>query len=180
MNDTTNAVAPIRKKPPFILISILALMLGVALAVLVFSEGERLPEFTTTPLTTIDGKQLGQRDLQGKVVMVNFWATSCTSCVAEMPHLKQLYQDYRDQGFELIAVAMPYDQRPLVEKFRESRALPFPVVHDENNHHIPRFGRVTVTPTFMIYDRRGNKQYSWIGPMADEKLRKTLSDLLRR
>ena len=57
----------------------------------------------------IDGSTTTLNAMRGRVVLVNFWATSCTSCVAEMPELIETHQRYKDKGYETVAVAMSYD-----------------------------------------------------------------------
>ena len=66
----------------------------------------KAPEVT---FSTLSGKQLALSELRGKVVLVKFWATNCVSCVAQMPDNIENYNKYREQGFELVAVAMQYD-----------------------------------------------------------------------
>src|SRR5215467_11249041 len=57
----------------------------------------------------LDGSKKSTDDLKGKVTLVNFWATSCTTCVAEMPNVMATYEKYRAQGYDTLAVAMSYD-----------------------------------------------------------------------
>src|SRR6478752_8430519 len=57
----------------------------------------------------VHGDQFAMSSLKGKVVLVNFWATSCTVCVGEMPKMVQTFEKYREQGLETVAVAMSYD-----------------------------------------------------------------------
>jgi thiol-disulfide isomerase/thioredoxin len=57
-------------------------------------------------LTDLDGKPIGAETLKGKVVVVDFWATWCGPCVAEMPHMKELYTEYKDKGVEFIGVSL--------------------------------------------------------------------------
>lgn len=64
------------------------------------------PEST---FTLLNGSSLTTADLKGKVALINFWATSCTTCVAEMPVLSATYEKFRGRGYEIIAVAMKYD-----------------------------------------------------------------------
>ncbi|MBX9835884.1 MAG: TlpA family protein disulfide reductase, partial [Burkholderiaceae bacterium] len=88
---------------------------------------------SAAPVSTfvlLDGTNLRTADLRGKVVLVNFWATSCTTCVAEMPDLVATHQKYQAQGFETLAVAMHYDPPSYVVNFVESRKLPFKVAID--------------------------------------------------
>src|SRR5690606_26153841 len=69
-------------------------------------SGEPAPEVN---FTTLDGREINLADLRGQPVLVTFWATTCPGCVAEIPHLKNLYSELGPQGMELIAVAMSYD-----------------------------------------------------------------------
>ena len=80
--------------------------------------------------TLLDGKQMSMADLKGQVVLVNFWATSCTTCVAEMPQLVSTFEKYRGRGYQTVAVAMSYDPPAYVANFAESRQLPFSVAID--------------------------------------------------
>ncbi|MEN9539609.1 MAG: hypothetical protein RLZZ126_1844, partial [Pseudomonadota bacterium] len=57
----------------------------------------------------LDGSRRTTADLQGKVTLVNFWATSCTTCVAEMPKIIATYDKYKARGYDTLAVAMSYD-----------------------------------------------------------------------
>ncbi|MCZ3115109.1 TlpA family protein disulfide reductase, partial [Acinetobacter baumannii] len=57
----------------------------------------------------LSGERVSTAQLQGKVYMVNFWATSCTTCVKEMPDMVRTYQQFKDKGLEFVAVAMSYD-----------------------------------------------------------------------
>ena len=65
-------------------------------------------------MTTINGKSITSKDLLGKVVLINFWATDCTGCIAEMPDLIKTYNKYKNQNFELIAVSMFYDPQKII------------------------------------------------------------------
>jgi thiol-disulfide isomerase/thioredoxin len=82
---------------------------------------------TAAPQSTfvlLDGSQKTTADLKGRVTLVNFWATSCTTCVAEMPEIISTYQKYQGKGFDTLAVAMSYDPPSYVVNFVESRKLP--------------------------------------------------------
>jgi len=120
----------------------------------------RVPEVT---LTTIQGEQLTAADLRGKVVLVNFWATSCATCVKEMPKLVETYRRYRDRGFETIAVAMSYDPPNYVLHYAEKNALPFKVALDPVGAAARAFGDVSLTPTTFVIDRRGTIVKRYVG-----------------
>ena len=88
---------------------------------------------TAAPESTIvllDGSSQTTADLRGKVTLVNFWATSCTTCVAEMPEIIATHQKFNSRGFDTIAVAMSYDPPSYVVNFAETRKLPFKVAID--------------------------------------------------
>ena len=78
----------------------------------------------------LDGSKKSTDDLKGKVTLVNFWATSCTTCVGEMPKVIATYEKYRQQGYDTLAVAMSYDPPAYVVNFAQTRKLPFKVAID--------------------------------------------------
>src|SRR5574344_943051 len=89
--------------------------------------GEATQPAPQTSFLLLDGSSTSTQALQGKVTLVNFWATSCTTCVAEMPDIATTYNKYKDQGFDTLAVAMQYDPPQYVLNFAQSRQLPFKV-----------------------------------------------------
>lgn len=105
--------------------------------------------------TSIQGEKLATADLQGRVVLVNFWATDCAACIREMPHLARTYEKYRERGLELIAVAMRHDPPNYVINYAEKNALPFKVALDPMGELARAFGEVRLTPTTFLIDRRG-------------------------
>lgn len=130
-------------------------LLGIALLGglwFVLNSPDRAPQAT---FATLEGKQIVLADLKGRMVLVNFWATSCPSCVAEMPKLADTYRQFQARGFEVVAVAMPYDLPGNVVGYARKNALPFPVVLDMDGSLASQFGDVQVTPTTWIIDRQG-------------------------
>lgn len=107
------------------------------------------------PYTVLDGTRLNTQALKGKVVLVNFWATSCGTCVKEMPQLMATHEKYRGRGFDTLAVAMAYDPPAAVADFAEQRRLPFAVAIDNTGDIARRFGDVSLTPTSILLDRQG-------------------------
>ena len=114
-----------------------------------------------TTFVLLDGSKTRTRDLQGKVLLVNFWATSCVTCVAEMPELVQTHQKYGPRGYETLAVAMSYDPPAYVVNFKETRGLPFKVAIDNTGAVAKAWGDVKLTPTTYLVNKRGQivKQY---------------------
>ena len=78
------------------------------------------PAAPAATFTTLEGKPITLNDLRGKVVLVNFSATSCPGCVKEMPDLIETYNQYKAKGFEIIAVAMSYDPPSYVVNFTQN------------------------------------------------------------
>src|SRR5690606_23866481 len=87
----------------------------------VFKPAAPTPEAS---FVTLQGEKLDLASLRGKVVLVNFWATSCVTCVQEMPMLVDTHNKFAPQGYETIAVAMSYDPPNYVQNFAETRQLP--------------------------------------------------------
>ena len=112
---------------------------------------------------TLNGERIATADLRGKVVLVNFWATSCVTCVQEMPEIVETYRKYQAKGFETVAVAMSYDPPNYVAHFTQQRALPFKVALDSTGEIAKRFGDVRLTPTTIILDKRGNVIKRYLG-----------------
>ena len=104
----------------------------------------------------LDGSKVQTADLRGKVTLVNFWATSCTICVAEMPRVVDTYQRYHARGFETLAVAMQYDPPSYVVNYAQTRKLPFKVAIDNMGSAAQAWGPVAATPTTFIVNKRGD------------------------
>ena len=105
---------------------------------------------------TLKGEAFDLASLRGKVVLVNFWATSCEPCVRELPGIVQIWQRYGAQGFEVVAVAMSYDPPNRVLEFSDKLALPLKISLDINGEIEKQFGGLKFVPTSFLIDRRGN------------------------
>jgi peroxiredoxin len=126
----------------------------------------------------LDGSKQTTADLKGKVTLVNFWATSCTTCVGEMPEIIGTYQKYKDQGFDTLAVAMSYDPPSYVVNFVESRKLPFKVALDNTGRVAKAWGDVQLTPSTFIVNKRGEIVKSFVGAPDFAELHKLIEKLL--
>ena len=136
-------------------IAALAIAAGAAFALL---QKSAAPEVR---FVTLSGQNFATSDLRGKVVLVNFWATSCVTCVKEMPMLIDTHRKFAPRGYETVLVAMSYDPPNQVAAFTQSRALPFRMALDASGEIARRFGDVRVTPTTFVLNRQGRilKQY---------------------
>ncbi|MGZ8270819.1 MAG: TlpA disulfide reductase family protein [Methylophilus sp.] len=153
-----------------ILIPLVILGLLVALF-LSLSQKPQAPDVT---FTTIEGKKISMASLKGNVVLVNFWATDCPGCVKEIPALVDTYKNYHAKGFEVIAVAMPYDPPAQVLNYVKQKALPFPVMHDGLEEITQAFGGINLTPTTYIFDKQGNRLQRIIGEIDFTNLKAIL------
>lgn len=126
----------------------------------------------------LDGSSQTTADLRGKVTLVNFWATSCTTCVAEMPELVATHQKYQAQGFDTVAVAMSYDPPSYVVNFAQTRKLPFKVAIDNTGTVARAWGDVRLTPTTYIVNKRGEIVKSYIGAPQFDELHRLIEKLL--
>ncbi len=155
-------------KPLLIAVAVLA-MAGA----LVYALMEK-PAAPASTFTTLEGKTIALNQLRGKIVLVNFWATSCPGCVKEMPDLIETYNQYKDRGFEIVAVAMSYDPPNYVANFAKTRQLPFPVALDVNGAHAHAFGDVQLTPTSFIIDKNGRILEQKLGDLDFARLKALL------
>ena len=126
----------------------------------------------------LDGSQKTTADLKGKVTLVNFWATSCVTCVAEMPEIVKTYEKYKDQGFDTLAVAMSYDPPSYVVNFAQTRKLPFHVAFDNTGKIAKDWGDVQLTPSTFIVNKRGEIVKSFVGAPDFAALHKLIEKLL--
>ncbi|MBL0423304.1 TlpA family protein disulfide reductase [Ramlibacter sp. AW1] len=126
----------------------------------------------------LDGSSQTTSDLKGKVTLVNFWATSCTTCVAEMPELVHTYRKYQQRGFDTVAVAMSYDPPAYVVNFAQSRQLPFKVAIDNTGAVAKAWGDVQLTPTTYLVNKRGEIVKRYVGAPNFDELHKLIEQLL--
>jgi cytochrome c biogenesis protein CcmG/thiol:disulfide interchange protein DsbE len=145
------------------------------------SSGALPPEFNR-PLTALDGSQTSLAQHQGKVVLVNFWATWCEPCRVEIPWLIEFHQKYGPQGLVIVGIAMddegkkvvePYVQNERFEVNGRSEAMSYQVVLG-NDAVAEQFGGVIGLPTSMLYARDGTKIKTMIGLINHDDLTKAL------
>ena len=119
---------------------------------------------------TLGGKPLSTSDLRGKVVLVNFWATSCEVCVRKMPMMTGTFHKFAPRGYEMVAVAMSYDHPNLVADYVQRNRLPFKVALDLDGAIAKAWGNVKVTPTTFLVDRRGRIVKKYTGESGEAEL----------
>lgn len=126
----------------------------------------------------LDGQTVDTASLRGKVVLVNFWATTCVSCVKEMPSLVATHNKYHDRGYDTVAVAMSYDPPQWVANFAQTRQLPFKVALDNTGEIAKAWGDVKLTPTTYLLDKQGRIVKRFVGEPEFDALHQLVEKLL--
>jgi thiol-disulfide isomerase/thioredoxin len=167
--------SPFKTRAPLVAVFALGVLLVAAIVLW-------LPSRTPSPapdvtFTLLDGGTRTFASLRGRPVLVSFWATSCAPCVEELPDLIRLYEEWKPRGFELIAVAMPYDPPLYVDKFVRERAVPYPVALDVQGIVTRAFGVGFVPMTFLM-SPEGNLLYQQAGKLDFARLHRMIEPLL--
>ena len=126
----------------------------------------------------LDASKTTTADFKGKVTLVNFWATSCTTCVGEMPKMIAIYNQYHTKGYEMLAVAMAYDPPSYVVNFAQTRKLPFKVAIDNTGDIAQAWGDVKLTPTTYLLDKQGAIVKRYVGTPNFAELHQLIEKLL--
>lgn len=150
------------KTTHYVAAAIVALAVGVGGYLMYASIGAGT-QAPNVAYTLLDGTKSTTGQLRGKVVLINFWATSCTTCVHEMPQIVATYDQFKSRGFETLAVAMSYDQPAYVANFAQTRKLPFSVAFDTTGAIANSFGNVQLTPTSVLINKRGEIVKRYVG-----------------
>lgn len=158
---------------------ILAAVVAVAIAFAAFAVWNARPMAPAVTFVSLQGETITTASLRGKVVLVNFWATDCVTCVKEMPEIVATHNKYRDRGFETIAVAMRHDPPNYVLSYTEKNKLPFKVALDPMGELAKAFGEVKLTPTTFVIDRQGNMVTRILGEPDFVKLHALLEEKLK-
>jgi len=118
---------------------------------------ERVGQPLDFSFTALDGRPVRLADLKGKVVLVDFWATTCAPCVRDLPEMARLYTKYHAQGLEIVGVSLDTDKAALT-RFIEKEKIPWPQYFDPagpTNHLATTYG-ITGIPVVWLVDRHGS------------------------
>ncbi|WP_409251986.1 peroxiredoxin family protein [Bacillus sp. SCS-153A] len=132
-------------------------------------EGDAAPDFT---LMTLEGKEVSLSDYKGKKVILNFWATWCPPCKAEMPHMQEYYEEYHKKAnVEMLAVNLTTidEGKTAIKEFVEEYGLTFPILLDEEGTQGTIYKAQTIPTSYMI-DTNGIIQHKILGPMNKEMM----------
>ena len=130
------------------------------------------------PYTLLDGQTSRIAAQQGKVLLVNFWATSCTTCVHEMPQIIATHEKYKARGYDTLGVAMSYDPPAYVANFVQTRKLPYGVAIDNTGSIAKGFGDIQLTPTSILIDKHGGIVKRYVGEPDFAALHQLIEELV--
>ena len=111
------------------------------------SAGSMMPDYTAS---TLEGKDVSLSAFRGHVVLLNFWATWCPPCVAEMPDLERLYREFKAEGLVILAVSIDVEGQKVVAPFWEKTGLTFPSLLDPSREVATRYGAWALPTSFLI------------------------------
>ncbi|MEX2459350.1 MAG: TlpA disulfide reductase family protein [Actinomycetota bacterium] len=131
------------------------------------------PEFRQEGL---DGSMIDSRDFRGKVLVVNFWASWCSPCRQEAPHLQAAWERYRDRGVAVLGVNYR-DDVYAARAYEDEFEITFPSIHDPAGTIAFKFGLLGVPTTYVI-DRDGRLVYEFVGRIDGDVLDRAIDDAL--
>lgn len=152
-------------------------VLAVAIVLILKINHSTLPQpESNLAFQLLNGTQTTLQAQQGNPLIVAFWATTCTPCMRKMADWEKLYQQNHQQGFNFIAVAMPYDNTEWIRHFAENLDWSFPVALDPSGDVAQAFGDVAVTPTTFLIAPDGIVQEKILGEVDFAMLQQQLSN----
>lgn len=119
-------------------------------------------------VSTLDGEPVRLNDLEGRPVLLNFWATWCTPCREETPFLQSIHQRFRDRGLQVVGVSMDSPgSTGDIHAFLEEMGVTYRILHDPRQTGMDRFGLMGLPATFVL-DADGRIRFARIGPVSEE------------
>jgi peroxiredoxin len=142
------------------------------------AEPVQAPTFT---LPNLQGHLVSLGDYQGRVILLNFWATWCRDCVREMPEFEKLYQAHKEKGLSVLAIALDKEGRPAVEAFLQDEhlELTYPILLDQEEQVARRY-RLSWVPVTVVIGRDGQVIETILGarPWGSEEVMTSIEKLL--
>lgn len=125
---------------------------------------------------TINGIDVSLDKYKGKVLLLDFWATWCPPCVAEMPNMKKCYDEYKNMGYEIIGFASE-DIADALKDFLPKNSIEWPIVANNNNNYqtVAQIYKVSNIPASFLIDKKGILRFV---NLTGEKLRKAIEELM--
>ena len=153
-------------------------LIVVTLAVYIWFSPDGFREAPSLTVTSLNNEKINLDDLRGKPLLITFWATSCSGCLKEMPHLVELYHKYNPRGLQMIGISMPYDRPDHVAQLVKDRKLPYIIAMDLQGEATKAFGNIQLTPTTFIISPQGKIVKQKIGEIKIAKVEKLIESML--
>lgn len=130
-------------------------------------------------VTLVNGEKFKLSEQEGKVVLLNIWATWCAPCREEVPDFVELYDRYKDQGLEILGVSIDKQGESVVKPFMEKYEVNYPIVIDRGTI-MDKYGPTMGIPTTYVIGREGNLEYFAVGALTNKELEPRLQELLNK
>lgn len=143
----------------------------------VLQDINKAPDFT---LDGIDDSLYTLSNLNGKVVLINFWATWCGPCRMEIPEFNEMYENYHSKGFEILGISIS-DSKKQLQNFAKSFIVKYPLLYGktkEMNKIMREYGGVYAVPSSFLIGKKGNIIWSYPGAVLKEYDPETYSKLI--
>lgn len=127
----------------------------------------------------LDGNRFSMSGQQGKVVLINLWASWCVPCLDETPDLVDLYKEYGSKGFVVLGVSIDEQGISVVQPFIDKFGVSYPVYIDSKHLIQDKYGPTMGIPTTYIIDRTGHMRYFAVGALTRKELEPRIVSLLK-
>ncbi len=160
------------------LVAVILMVVITAVAALIYDSQKDVAAHPFS-LVDLDGANVTEANLQGKVTLINFWYPSCPGCVVEMPKLIDTQKKFAKTDFQTFAISMNYNTEAEVRNYVEQYNLPFTVMYDKDNAVSTKYG-VTLAPNTFIIDKKGNIVKAYLGEPKWEDLHELIAQELAK
>ena len=130
-------------------------------------------------VTLVNGEPFRLSDLEGKIVLINIWATWCPPCREETPELVSLYTEYKDKGLTVLGVSVDEQGKSVVLPFIRKFHVTYPIYIDKDKTVLNKYGPIMGIPTSYIIGKRGYIRYYALGPLTKKELEPRIQQLLK-
>ncbi len=136
------------------------------------------PVAPTAAFKDLHGKQFTLAELNGRPVIINFWATTCPGCVKEIPVLIQMADKYAAQQLQIIGVSMNYDPESQVREMVKQKKMNYTIVLDSSGELARTFNNVTLTPTTFFINKQGQIIKHKLGEMSHNEMENNIQQIM--
>lgn len=150
------------------------IILALAISAYFIFGGSSLRPAPSISMTSLNGHSFNTLQRNNKPLLITFWATTCSSCVQEMPHLIELQKRFSN-NLDIVGVAMYYDNIEHIHEMVKRRSLNYNIVFDKSGDIGNAFGGIRLTPTSFLITAQGEIIYQKIGNIDFKKIEANLS-----